>query len=230
MADQGKWFKLHVDWDDDPHIDSLSLEDQVRWVKFGTYTKKHGTEGKIVLIDPCRTLQSKFRVNTFDEVISVLQKFPNYDVGEKQQTTNNLVTSVTVTIKNWLKYQADNSKYRTRDWRERVTGKKRGEEKRGDKKRREQITPLPQSEWFEKLWEEYPQKGRIKKTEALKRFAASVPDFETAKRCAAALDKYLDSKRVKEGYVQNAPTWFGDWTSWENYEEPTMATTKPGWQ
>lgn len=85
-----------------------------------------------------------------------------------------------------------------------------------------------QESWFEKIWEEYPAKGRIRKKEALKRFSTSVKDIETAKRCAIALEKYIESKRVNEGYVQNAPTWFGDWESWENYAEE-KTNGKPEW-
>src|SRR4051812_11680652 len=125
MADQGKWFKLHVDWDDDPHIDALSLENQVRWVKFGTYTKKHGTDGKLILVEPARALQHKFRLGSFDEVLEVLRLFPNYDVGEKQKLNVSSGTYVTVSILNWSRYQCDLSTSRVRDFRTRETGKKR---------------------------------------------------------------------------------------------------------
>jgi hypothetical protein len=81
-----------------------------------------------------------------------------------------------------------------------------------------------QANWFEKLWVEYPQNGRVRKKEALQRFAASVPDVTTAQRCVVALENYIGSKRVKSGYVQNAPTWFGDWQSWENYREESNGT------
>lgn len=138
MADQGKWFKLHCGWDDDPHIDALSLEDQARWVKFGTYMKEHGTDGKVVLIEPARTLQNKFRVTAFDDVINLLKIFPNYDVGEKQNSTVTRVTSVTVTINNWYRYQGDFSRYRMRKFRSHVTAKKRGEEKRREETRRDE--------------------------------------------------------------------------------------------
>jgi hypothetical protein len=73
--------------------------------------------------------------------------------------------------------------------------------------------------WFEKIWEEYPQKGRVGKKAALRHFCSSVKTIEDAKRCARSLERYLESKRVKEGYVQNGSTWFNDWQSWENYTE-----------
>lgn len=139
MADQGKWFKLHVGWDDDPHISSLSLQDQARWCKFGTYMKEHGTEGAIVLVDPAKTLQHRFEVSGFDEVLNVLRMFPNYEIGEKHKRDGEGVTCVTVTIKNWNRYQGDFSRDRMRKLRHHVTAKKRGEEKRGDENRREEI-------------------------------------------------------------------------------------------
>lgn len=138
MGDKGKWVKLHIGWDDDPHIDSLGLDDQARWCKFSTYMKEHGTEGTITLVSPSRVLQHKFRVFTFDEVLDVLRKFPNFDVGEKQNSTVTHVTSVTVSIKNWLRYQGDYSGDRVRKFRAHVTAKKRGEEKRGEETRREE--------------------------------------------------------------------------------------------
>lgn len=221
MADQGLWFKLWTSVLDDPALRELSIEDFGRWCIFGAFLKKHGNDGMICLSSPATILQEKFRLSNYKSVVETLHKFPNCVVSEKQNLNVTPVTILTVTWGNWLKYQGDFSRERTRMWRHRVTVKKRREEKRGEEKEKRTIAPTPQSEWFEKIWEEYPQKGRIKKQEAFRRFTTSVLDVDTAKRCAAALDKYLDSKRVKDGFIQNAPTWFGDWMSWENYTDGT---------
>lgn len=129
MADQGVWFKLWLSADDDPDIGNLSLEDFARWCKLGMYIKKHGTGGTVELKAPCIPLQQKFRVASFDDVLSVIAMFPNITVTH--------VTNATVTWKNWHKYQGDNSTERVRRFRQRVTPKKRREEMRGDEKRRE---------------------------------------------------------------------------------------------
>lgn len=80
------------------------------------------------------------------------------------------------------------------------------------------------SEWFEKIWTEYPQKGRVGRKMAFRHFVSSVKTLEDAKRCAGSLDRYLDSKRVKEGFIQNATTWFNNWQDWEHYTEAKDGT------
>lgn len=81
-----------------------------------------------------------------------------------------------------------------------------------------------QVSWFEKIWVEFPQKGRVGKKLALRYFCSSVKNLEDAKRCAQSLERYLESKRVKDGYIQNATTWFNNWTDWENYTEAKDGT------
>jgi hypothetical protein len=169
VADQGKWWKLHVGWDDDPHIDALDPMDQLRWVKFGTHMKEHGTEGTILLVEPSRSLQNKFMVKSFDEVIAALKKFPNYVVGEKHKSDVDGVTHVTVTIKKWLRYQGDFSRDRMRKMRAHVTAKKRGEEKRRDVEEMRRDTPNISSGSsepvfdFNRIWNAYPKRRAEKK-------------------------------------------------------------------
>lgn len=139
MADQGRWFKLWVSSPDDPDLDNLAIADYGRWAKFGAYLKEHGTDGTVTLSAPCRTLQSKFQLGTFEAVIDCIKMFPNCSVT--------LDTNATVTCrvewKNWAKYQGDFSGDRVRRHREKkrdhVTAKKRREEKRI---RREKEPPL----------------------------------------------------------------------------------------
>lgn len=223
MSDQGIWFKLWDGWENDGAMAELSKEDMLHWVLLGGYLKKHGNNGMTCLSKPATALQKKLMLPNYETVLLVLRRMPNCVIEEKQKSdVTDSVTVLTIQWKNWVKYQGDSSKFRVQKWR--VTHKDTDvtarEEKRRDKTRREEnIPPLPQTEWFEKIWEEYPPKGRLRKKESFRRFCSSVPDVDTAKRCAAALDKYLDSKRVAEGFIQNATTWFGDWQSWENYTE-----------
>lgn len=96
--------------------------------------------------------------------------------------------------------------------------------KEGVKKLEEGTGETKLMEWFEKLWPEYPQKGRMGKKLAFRYFASSVKTLEDAKRCARSMERYLESKRVKEGFIQNATTWFNNWQDWENYTEAKDGT------
>ena len=138
MGDQGRWFTLWVSAPDDPDLENLMIEDYGRWAKFGAYLKEHGTDGIVTLSSPCRILQAKFQVTSFEAVMACIARFPNCSV------TSETNTSVTFKVewKNWHKYQGDFSGDRVRRHREKqrqsVTPKKRREEKRI---RREEIPP-----------------------------------------------------------------------------------------
>ena len=133
MGDQGRWFKLWVTAPGDPHLGNFSLEDFARWCLFGIYMKVHGTNGIVTLQPPMMALQIIFRVQSAEDVIAVINRFPNCTVTS---VTNSPVT-LAVEWNNWKKYQGDYSGDRVARWREkrrhRVTAKeeKRGEEKRG---------------------------------------------------------------------------------------------------
>lgn len=140
MADQGQWFKLWVGADDDPDLGNLSLEDFGRWCRFGIYLKKHGRGGQVVIKEPALPLQQRFRVSSFEEVVSLLKRFPNCHVTEMQDSNVSTETTLTVSFSNWLKYQGDYSTARVRKFREMKRSKRRGEERRGEEKRTE--TPM----------------------------------------------------------------------------------------
>lgn len=195
MADQGKWFKLYCGWDDDPHIDSLSEQDQLRWVKFGTYMKEHGTHGTITIISPSRTLQNKFRVASFDDVVSVLKRLPNLCVGEKQYSTVSDETNVTVSFSNWRKYQEDLSTHRVRKFRANETAKKRGEEKRREENKKrvfgvptaDQIEAYAKTIGFQlngqKFCDYYAVRGwKLKGNQPMKDWEAAVRTWKTNQR------------------------------------------------
>jgi len=87
------------------------------------------------------------------------------------------------------------------------------EENRIDKNRIDNIYIVQ----FEELWKQYPK--AIGKKEALKHFTASVKTPEDLDNIKKALTNYSQSKRVKDGYVQNGSTWFNNWTDWINFKE-----------
>jgi uncharacterized protein YdaU (DUF1376 family) len=80
---------------------------------------------------------------------------------------------------------------------------------------------------FESLWKDHPD-GTGKK-EAYRHYQASVLTNKDEQDIRIALDKYKNSKRVKEGYIQNGSTWFNNWKDWVNHEEPQNKTHALGW-
>jgi len=71
---------------------------------------------------------------------------------------------------------------------------------------------------FSEIWLRYPK--RIGKKAAERHFNSSVKTEDDWCSISLALDHYLASDRVKNGYIQNGSTWFNDWQSWA---EPTEA-------
>ena len=67
---------------------------------------------------------------------------------------------------------------------------------------------------FEALYTLYPSK--IGKRQALKYFLSSVKTEDDLKNIKIALTNYIKSERVSKGFVQNASTWFNNWSDWIN--------------
>lgn len=70
---------------------------------------------------------------------------------------------------------------------------------------------------FEDLWKRYPKK--VGKKEALRHYNASVKTDTDKANIVIALNHYLRSKRVQNGYIQNASTWFNNWQDWIDFQE-----------
>jgi len=70
---------------------------------------------------------------------------------------------------------------------------------------------------FEKLYEAYPKKVGRKAAERY--FKASVKTEQDIKDIYKALEHYLRSKRVANGRIQDAKTWFNNWPDWINFTE-----------
>lgn len=75
---------------------------------------------------------------------------------------------------------------------------------------------------FEDVWHKYPR--RVGKKEALRHFKATVKTGNDLNNIHKALERYLASKNVAKGYVQNGSTWFNDWETWIDYTEPVIKT------
>jgi hypothetical protein len=91
--------------------------------------------------------------------------------------------------------------------------------------RREEINSMPPPGAFDVIWGRYPKKDGRKAAE--RHFKASVKAMADFLDIQRALDNYLKSDRVKNGYVKNGSTWFNDWRDWINYtEEKNVSSVK----
>lgn len=131
----------------DSDLIALPVADRWRWAAFGTYVKQHGERGTITFPIPNPMLAVIFDVAP-DDVLNVIKRLPNMNIEE-----GNLVNGkVTVTIRNWYKFQEDSTVS------ERVTrlrSKRRGEERRKE----ESIPPVdlsPPTPEFAPRWNAIP--------------------------------------------------------------------------
>jgi hypothetical protein len=65
---------------------------------------------------------------------------------------------------------------------------------------------------FEEVLKKYPNRDGRKL--ALKYFMSSVKTEDDFNKIKIALKNYLQSEKVKKGYIKNASTWFNNWTDW----------------
>lgn len=72
------------------------------------------------------------------------------------------------------------------------------------------------TEAFEQIWAKYPVKDGRKEAERL--FNTTVADAKDFVRIQKALNNYLRSPKVKNGFVKNGSTWFGNWNDWVDYK------------
>lgn len=73
------------------------------------------------------------------------------------------------------------------------------------------------AEAFDSIWKnilEKPIPEPVGKKDAQRHYLASVLSPADAADCLTALENYRGSDRVKNGYVQNASTWFNNWRDW----------------
>lgn len=70
---------------------------------------------------------------------------------------------------------------------------------------------------FEDIWSLYPR--RVGKKHALRHFKASVKNEKDLDDIRTALNNYLASERVYNGFIKNGDTWFNNWRDWVNYKE-----------
>ena len=129
--------------------------------------------------------------------------------GQIEQQTSNISRLITIT--NYNKYQDNEQQMnnkRTTDEQQMNTNKKNKNIK-NEKKQKEG--------WFLEFWKQYPISQRQGKEVALKRFLSTVED-ETKLACfKKAFIKYINSEKVKKGFILRGSRWFGEWEDWADY-------------
>ena len=78
---------------------------------------------------------------------------------------------------------------------------------------------------FDLLWAKYPSKDG--KKNALRHFQRTVKTEKDLANINKALDNYLSSKRVLDGYIKNGSTWFNQWEDYIDWKEKDGSNT-PG--
>lgn len=77
---------------------------------------------------------------------------------------------------------------------------------------------------FEKIWEKYPNK--VGKKQAIIHYRISVRTENDWRDINKALDNYMETEKVKKGFIQNGSTWFNNWRDYINYKEPKKSSGK----
>lgn len=82
----------------------------------------------------------------------------------------------------------------------------------GGKEKKFNLTGL-----FESLWEAYPRKkGKEKAKQA---FSISVKTDENVSQIKQALQNYLGSRRVAQGFIKDGERWFREWRQWIDFKD-----------
>lgn len=72
---------------------------------------------------------------------------------------------------------------------------------------------------FNSVWEKYPKGNKIGKKEAFGYFNSTVKTDQEYININTALDNYINSKRVKEGFAKDGCNWFDSWEDWVDLKE-----------
>lgn len=78
---------------------------------------------------------------------------------------------------------------------------------------------------FEMIWETLPSAMKTHKKKAARHYKASVKTKEDYELLIDALGKYLQTKRVRDGFYQNGDTFLNNWRDWLEYEDPKPQKT-----
>lgn len=124
MADQRPWWKLWVSALGDDDLESLTLENWARWARLGAHLKLHGEGGAMTCRRPGRALAKLWRTPRWESMLALARTLPGVFIEVVSTDPDGAPNTVRIGMKNWKKYQEDNSAERTRNYRNR---KRRGD-------------------------------------------------------------------------------------------------------
>jgi len=148
VADQKRWFKLWCSAPSDDGLQAITPARRWAWAAFGCYTKLHGTKGRVTVSATNTTLAAEMGVpveallDTIKDLPNVVVEAPRANIkgttGQHQMEASGGNGKLTVTWKNWRKYQDDS----TAAARQAAHGL-RGEEKRREKEEKRDVGDKP---------------------------------------------------------------------------------------
>src|SRR5262245_51233004 len=128
MADQLRWFKVWTTILLDPGMAAMDLADIGRWARLGALATAVGERGILDFTQDGNALLATLKVGDLEAAKCALLRLPGVHFEEGK----NRYGGITVTFKNWRKYQLDSTvAFRMKTLR----AKRRGEERRVDKRR-----------------------------------------------------------------------------------------------
>ena len=144
--------------------------------------------------------------------------FCNFQYGElKEENVHNKPHQCYIKMlkqhRLWIDYTKSIDRHKEKD---KETDKEK--DKETDKEKEEDKDKIKSVFSFSEILNKYPNRDGTKL--AKKHFIASVKTEQDWQDINKAMENYLNSERVKKGYVKNASTWFNNWKDWVDYEEP----------
>lgn len=89
------------------------------------------------------------------------------------------------------------------------------------------VEDFNQLEAFETVWNEYPVRGRLKRSASLRLWCEIAVNRDTVSRVQKSIKNYAEHLKANDWKLpQEFPNWLEAWPDWENYKEPG----KPGFE
>ena len=215
-----KWYKM--DCDAQENIDMKKLIDEWGWDWYGRYWAILGKIGMLV-----NERQQTFALQT-----------NNGSPFSIRLLSNELGTTVE-RLMDFCKYLSDNRLIDESAWvnktliycpklkdradeytKKLLTNSRQTPDQEQNKKRIDKEENKDIFVHFQTLWDKYP--NRQGKKNALRHFNSKVKTDEDLANIAIALDNYLKSGNVKNGFIKNGSTWFNEWQDWITPSESMM--------
>ena len=113
MSDNKKWFKVWAHILTDMNFQNIRMEDKGRWLTLGALLCQQGENGMIKITPPATLICQMFGCNDMGTLNAYLTPLLKCNVRLALQDDGSLIVS----MKNWYKYQRDDSKDRVRKFR-----------------------------------------------------------------------------------------------------------------